>query len=127
MPSLSIVPNDEQSQEIVPDFDTFWLLYPRHVAKANARKAWAKIDPALHVPIIESVAAWRPIWNTKDPEYLPHAASWLNGERWEDELPRTAVSASSAHKPFEPDVPDAPKGKLPAKIQALIAKMRAQK
>jgi hypothetical protein len=84
-----------------PCFDDFWVLYPRHVAKLAARKAWAKVDPACHVAILEALVSWRPVWRDKDPEYLPHASTWLNGERWEDELPQgyrkvTAESTQTA-------------------------------
>lgn len=130
MPQLSLVgiePAPEQEPEIVADFDVFWLLYPRHVAKANARKAWDKINPALHVSIIEAVAAWRPVWATKDAEFLPHAASWLNGERWDDELPRGVKVSAASHQQFAPSAPPQPKGELPAHVLAMIAKLKAQK
>ena len=86
-----ITPSAENSGEVSgctpPCFDHFWLLYPRHVAKLAARRAWAKVNPSEHVAILEALVSWRPVWRDKDPEYLPHAATWLNRERWEDELP----------------------------------------
>jgi len=92
MPNLELVPpSAENSGEVSgctpPCFDHFWLLYPRHVAKLAARRAWARTRPADHVAILEALVSWRPVWRDKDPEYLPHAATWLHGERWEDELP----------------------------------------
>ena len=86
-----ITPSAEIPGEVLgctpPCFEDFWVLYPRHVAKLAARKAWARTRPADHVAILEALVSWRPVWKDKDPEYLPHAATWLNGERWEDELP----------------------------------------
>ena len=86
-----ITPSAENPGEVSgctpPCFDHFWLLYPRHVAKLAARRAWARTRPADHVAILEALVSWRPVWRDKDPEYLPHAATWLHGERWEDELP----------------------------------------
>jgi len=66
-------------------FDDFWALYPRHDAKKDARKAWDRVDPALHDQIVVALE-WqvqREQW--QDPHYIPLPASWLRGERWEDE------------------------------------------
>lgn len=63
-------------------FDEFWLAYPRKIAKGSARKAWAAaIKKQTPEVIIETVKRYK--WSD-NPEYIPHPASWLNGERWED-------------------------------------------
>jgi len=66
-------------------FDAFWKAYPRKVGKGAAQKAWAvavrKADPDR---IIEGVERYP--W-PDDPAFVPHASTWLNGQRWEDELP----------------------------------------
>lgn len=68
-------------------WDQFWAAYPRHVAKAEARKAWAKLDPSpeLVTAILDALAWQREQWT--DPKYTPYPASYLRGERWEDEPP----------------------------------------
>lgn len=67
-------------------FVEFWAAYPRKVAKAVARKAWAKLDPdaALRVRILQALKLHRAIWT--EPKFVPHPATWLNQARWEDEL-----------------------------------------
>jgi len=71
-----------------PGFDEFWTAYPRKTAKANAAKAFARIRPDQ--PTLTSMlAALRtqrdsPQWLKDDGEFIPHAATWLNGRRWED-------------------------------------------
>jgi hypothetical protein len=70
-------------------FDSqFWPKYPRKVSRKSALKAFLKIDLTqdLMTKIIESVdkQAKSPKWQEKGGEYIPHAATWLNGERWED-------------------------------------------
>lgn len=78
----AVVLNDEV--EIVqPDgFDAFWEAYPRKVSKGHARKAWASaIRKSSPATIIRAVAEAR--WS-RDPKFIPHPATWLNGERWND-------------------------------------------
>ena len=66
------------------DFDAFYLAYPRKVSKTNARKAWIKNDCKLS-EILPALEIHKKGW--KDPQYIPHPATWLNQRRWEDEQP----------------------------------------
>lgn len=70
------------------DFDQFWSIYPRKVAKADARKAWAqteKIRPDLKTIISAIQAACKTEqWMRSGGQFIPYAATWLRGERWED-------------------------------------------
>jgi len=75
-----------------PDgFARFWSAYPRRSAKAAASKAWAKIDPdtSLLAAILRAVEAQAKseAWTKDAGKFVPYPASWLNGRRWEDELP----------------------------------------
>ena len=71
------------------DFERFWAAYPNKVAKADARKAWAKLkpSPALGAKILDALA-WQSEseqWTKDDGHFIPYPATWLRGERWEDE------------------------------------------
>ncbi len=70
-------------------FTEFWNLYPRKVAKKEAEKAWNKLDQDRRQKAIEALPAHCKRWD--DPQYIPHAATWLNGERFEDELPEVVA------------------------------------
>ena len=75
-------------------FDTFWTAYPRHTNKKAAQQAFQKINPdadLLNI-MLQSVAAWKlsQQWTKDGGQYIPHAATWLNGRRWEDEVPKAA-------------------------------------
>lgn len=66
-------------------FDAFWRAYPRKVGKGAAQKAWAAaVRKANPETIVEGVERYP--W-PEDPSFVPHASTWLNGQRWEDELP----------------------------------------
>ncbi|OCX97885.1 MAG: hypothetical protein BCV62_22050 [Pseudomonas sp. K35] len=95
------VAEEEQQAESGPQkadteasFETFWKLYPRKTAKDNARKAFAKINPnaELLAEIMSSLAkhATCQAWLKDDVQFIPHAATWLNGKRWNDEVKAAA-------------------------------------
>ncbi|MBQ1096298.1 hypothetical protein KBY55_09400 [Streptomyces sp. b94] len=70
-------------------FDEFWAAYPRKVAKGTARGAWAKAlkrgISAEHITAAATRAAAQ--WRAAHTElrFIPHPATWLNGERYDDE------------------------------------------
>ena len=70
------------------DFEKFWAAYPRKVAKAEARKAWAQtasIRPDTD-SLVKAVLSHCKTeqWMKSNGAFIPHAATWLRGERWED-------------------------------------------
>ena len=72
------------------DFDEFWKMYPRKVAKADARKAWAQTkdfrpDIATLLQAIKGQSKTEQ-WMRGAGQFIPYPASWLRGERWDDEL-----------------------------------------
>jgi hypothetical protein len=78
-------------------FAEFWPEYPNHTAKANAVKAWDKIPAELHPEIMAALAIQKrsAAWTKDNGQFIPHAATWLNGKRWEDQ-PTTARAHSDA-------------------------------
>ena len=69
-------------------FNTFWNEYPKKVAKATAYKAWAKVDPKLYETIMTALAIQKASedWTKENGKFIPHPTTWLNQQRWEDEL-----------------------------------------
>lgn len=82
-------------------FEKFWKLYPRKVDKAKAEKAWNKLDmtPVLFTEICTALAkqASSLDWLKSGGQYIPHATTWLNGRRWEDEVSPSVGSKPSRH------------------------------
>ena len=86
------IPNPKEDQKHlvtgVTDFASFWALYPRKTAKAEAQKAWAKLS--LDHSLLELITAGLAThiacadWVKEDGKYIPHASTWLNQRRWED-------------------------------------------
>lgn len=73
-----------------PDgFDEFWTAYPIHKAKAAAMASWSKLKPehaALCKGAIEAQVKANHFRGTDGNDYVPHASTWLNQRRWEDEI-----------------------------------------
>ena len=80
---------DKRNTDILPLFDRFWGAYPRKVSKADARKAFAKLNPdAALVEDMLRALDWQkrlPEWTKDGGQFIPYPATWLNARRWEDE------------------------------------------
>lgn len=77
-------------------FARFWDAYPKKKAKQKAQAAFAKLNPddALLATMLDAIeiAKRTPDWQKDDGQFIPYAATWLNGKRWEDELAPDASS-----------------------------------
>jgi hypothetical protein len=76
--------------DLAERFEEFWRVYPGHVAKEAARKAFIKAvergtDPQV---IIAGAQRYRDERAGQDEKYTAHAVTWINAYRWEDEAPR---------------------------------------
>ena len=112
--------------EAAPSFEDFWLLYPRRVAKKDAWKAWGKLTPDQHLQAVVACASWRRIWAGMELNFIPHPATWLNGWRFEDELPTAVTVSAAAHQPAVLPKDDAPRGAMPDNVRAMIARMKGK-
>jgi hypothetical protein len=72
-----------------PFFLAFWQAYPRRIGKGDARTAFKKAsmnaDPNMIVQAAINYASFVAEQDV-DQKFVPHPATWLNGERWEDDL-----------------------------------------
>lgn len=81
-----------------PFFLAFWQAYPRRIGKGDARAAFTKAatrnDPNL---IVQAALAYaKHVLETgTEQKFIPHASTWLNGERWEDDLEAEKVERKS--------------------------------
>lgn len=70
-------------------FDLFWRAYPKRVAKADARRAWLRLNPSEElIQRILKALEWQSRleqWQRDDGQFIPYPASYLRGERWDDE------------------------------------------
>ena len=70
-------------------FDAFWEAYPKKVGKGAARKSFEKAVKKCSVEkMIEAVEHHKLSreWTKNNGQYIPNPATWLNQERWDDQL-----------------------------------------
>jgi hypothetical protein len=84
-------------------FEEFWKLYPRKVSKKRARTAWKNMTKKKRQAAIDAILEHTIVWDKqgRDMTMIPHPTTWLNQERWEDDLsaelkraPRGAADAN---------------------------------
>jgi len=76
----------EKEEYISVKFAEFWGLYTRKVAKLAALKAFKKVlsRGTEASVIITGASRYGEASRDKDPEYIKHPSTWLNGGCWED-------------------------------------------
>jgi hypothetical protein len=72
-----------------PDgFDEFYRVFPRHVARGAAERAYRRIiknGEATDADLLSGAMRYAAAQDGKDPTYIKHPATWLNGKCWLDE------------------------------------------
>jgi len=86
------------------DFEDWYRLYPKKVARGAAMKAWAKLTLPERQQAFDAlpqhIHRWRltaTIW-----EFIPHPATWLNQQRFADELPNNGGGAAGVTRRESP-------------------------
>lgn len=65
------------------DFDKFWELYPKRIAKADAVKAWNKAIKRKSPDDLLKLTKLYAEGKLPEMTYIPYPASWLNKELYE--------------------------------------------
>ncbi|WP_392750614.1 HNH endonuclease [Streptomyces sp. LN590] len=96
-------PAASTSDDPGPAFDEFWSRYPRKAGKSEAAKSWVKAtkagaDPDLLLAALKAHADYHQAAKTEQ-QYIPHASTWLNQKRYEDEPPSLPRSAGPQTAP----------------------------
>lgn len=83
----------ERVAPLDPDgFAGWWQAYPRKVGKGQAVKAYrAALRKTTPTVLAAAVQSQRVRLMAKGPEFCPHPATWLNGERWADQAPTPVI------------------------------------
>lgn len=107
-PKLDVEPDENKRETTVSrapkvetqEFATFYERYPRHVGRSVAWKAWQKLDPqnGSVEAIMSGLERLRPEYLAKESRFIPHPSTWLNEQRWTDELDSAKAKPSNDHK-----------------------------
>jgi len=83
-------------------FDQFWKLYPRKIAKKHASQMWKRLTKAQQDKALGTIGNHIQQWakELRADDKIPHAGTWLNGWRFDDDLVPAKLPTYSA-KPVE--------------------------
>lgn len=117
------------NQDKLTNFETFWKIYPRKVAKKKALQVWNKIkfDPDTLKQILAAVAyqGKSDQWRKDDGKFIPHPATWLNAERWNDET-KKEEPVQIARPMARNEIPQAEKREISPEAQKAISDARSK-
>ena len=109
--SAESVPSKRKTKtKSIVGFDEWYAIYPKHVARGDAAKAYSKaigaIAQADNVPAEQAhslLLRWTkdrlPSINATETQFRPHPASWLNAERYRDEITTRTIADALAQLP----------------------------
>lgn len=82
----------------IDHFESFWTVYPRKVGKAQAKKAWDKLnlndDTVMLIAENIALRIKHGEWSDANKTFIPHASTYLNNARWEDEVEQQVVKTT---------------------------------
>ena len=64
-------------------FSDFWSIWPRKTAKQISEKAWYKLTASNQKKALQDFPKR---YRNTPKQFIPHASTYLNQERWEDEI-----------------------------------------
>lgn len=75
------------------EFEEFYRMYPRKVARKDAQKAWATLTREDRELALEALPNHIRVWDAegRGKEFVPYPASWIRGERWTDEIEMPSI------------------------------------
>lgn len=85
--SQKTTPKENLSRSLRDRFEIFWTAYPKKRSKDKAEKAFAKRKPdeQLFNDLMAGLERAKTSSEWQNPQFIPHAASWLNAGGWMDE------------------------------------------
>lgn len=78
-------------------FEAFWNAYPKKVNKKKSKDKFYKIckNEETFNAIMKGLEIYKNSkeWKVNNGQFIPHPSTWLNGERWNDEINATSVKS----------------------------------
>lgn len=89
LPTLNLGNNNLVNEQVNIElhFDRFYQMYPRKIGKGAAKKAFfLALKKSSAQKIIDAALEYNRACAGKDKKFIPHPSTWLNQERWDDEV-----------------------------------------
>ncbi|MEW9586506.1 replication protein [Paraburkholderia sp. DGU8] len=86
--SQKTTPKEDLSRSLRERFEIFWAAYPKKKSKTTAEKAFAKRNPdeQLFNDLMAGLERATTSEQWQNPQFIPHAGTWLNAGGWMDEI-----------------------------------------
>jgi hypothetical protein len=70
------------------NFNDFYALYPRKMGRKEAERSWHRLTPMQQQECLDAMPNYIKYWKVKETakDFIPYPATFLNQERWTDEL-----------------------------------------
>ncbi|MFQ6794687.1 MAG: helix-turn-helix domain-containing protein [Thomasclavelia sp.] len=97
---------NEDNEKFNPNvaFKKFWETYPRKTNKKKAKDAFIRkcSNEMMFQKMIKALVDQKRSDQWQDVKFIPHASTWINGERWDDEIrPKQEESSSNWMSAYE--------------------------
>lgn len=79
----------DNNERLTKLFTQFWNGYPKKVGRKYAQQIFFRINPddELFRCMMNALSQFNAFqWRDTDKQYIPNASTWLNQERWNDEI-----------------------------------------
>lgn len=79
---------DARARTTDDGFAEFWSMYPRKIGKPKCGQRWRRMTREQRAAALRALPDHLEHWrrNASDVRFVPHPLTWLNAERWTDEL-----------------------------------------
>ena len=116
-PSTILKPKDDHSasQNDLCSFSEFWKVWPlKKIGKQKAEEAFKRLSAQHRREAVERCARWASNWRAAYPGASDlHAATYLNGKRWQDEFAGVGPSGAGQQQRTQPRA-DQPRTVIPS-------------
>lgn len=76
----------EKRDELETEFESWYSAYPRREGRGQAFRAYRAARKKVSAEILLSAVKRDALrFEGKERQFIPHPATWLNGERWADD------------------------------------------
>lgn len=104
-PKLELKPEPERvssAEPMVVPFDEFWSLYPKKVERKKSEMKWARLSYENQRAVIDDIPK-RILGRQWQAGYIPNPMTYLNGERWNDEIEQNVPTSNHTPSLKAPD------------------------
>ena len=66
------------------------------INRKDLMEYFAELDPDKRQRMLDAITTWKRSeqWTKDGGQFIPNPTTWLNGRRWEDELPTKRASSN---------------------------------